>query len=111
MTQLKSCGAISSFPITTVFLSMVPDDAVQLAQQALLIGLVIASPLLVAGMVVGLLTGLLQALTQVQDQTLTFVPKIVAMVVVLVLALPWLVQKMMEYSESLIANIPRVLGG
>lgn len=90
---------------------MQPDDAVHIAQQALLIGLVIASPLLVAGMVVGLLTGLLQALTQVQDQTLTFVPKIVAMVIALFVALPWLVQKMMEYSESLIINIPRVLGG
>lgn len=90
---------------------MAPEDAIYLAQQALLIGLVIASPLLLAGLVVGLLTGLLQALTQVQDQTLTFVPKIVAMVIALVIALPWLVQKMMDYSESLIANIPRVMGG
>ena len=51
--------------------------------------------------------GLAQALTQVQDQTVAFVPKIVAMVAVLVLCLPWLVQKMVEYSEMLIANIPQ----
>jgi flagellar biosynthetic protein FliQ len=62
-------------------------------------------------MLVGLLIGLAQALTQVQDQTVAFVPKIVAMAAVLVLCMPWLVQKMIEYSEQLFVNIPRTLGG
>jgi flagellar biosynthetic protein FliQ len=57
------------------------------------------------------LIGLAQALTQVQDQTVAFVPKIIAMVGVLILCLPWLVQKMVEYSETLIANIPRTIAG
>ena len=55
--------------------------------------------------------GLAQALTQVQDQTVSFVPKIVAMVAVLVLCLPWLVQKMVEYTEQLITSIPQTLSG
>lgn len=86
-------------------------DAVNLTQQAMLTALLIGAPILLAGMLMGLLIGLAQALTQVQDQTVAFVPKIVAMVAVLVICLPWLVQKMVEYSETLIANIPRTIVG
>src|SRR5688572_12018719 len=75
------------------------SDAVTLTQQAMLTALVISAPLLVVGVLVGLLIGLAQALTQVQDQTVSFVPKIVAMVAALVFCLPWLVQKMVGYSE------------
>jgi flagellar biosynthetic protein FliQ len=87
------------------------SDAVTLTQQAMLTALVISAPLLVVGVLVGLLVGLAQALTQVQDQTVSFVPKIVAMVAALVFCLPWLVQKMVEYSETLIINIPRTIVG
>jgi flagellar biosynthetic protein FliQ len=90
---------------------MTPDDAVMLAQQALIMSLLLSAPLLVVGMIVGLLIGLAQALTQVQDQTVAFVPKLVAMVICLLLCLPWLVQKLMEYSETLIAGIPRMMMG
>ena len=58
----------------------------------------------------GLLIGLIQALTQIQDQTISFVPKIVTMVLVLVMCLPWLIQRMMTYSEDLITNIPQTSG-
>jgi flagellar biosynthesis protein FliQ len=87
------------------------QQAVNLTQQAMLTALLISAPILIVGVVVGLLIGLAQALTQVQDQTVAFVPKIVAMVAVLVLCLPWLVQKMVEYSEYLIVNIPQTLTG
>jgi flagellar biosynthesis protein FliQ len=91
---------------------MDPQDAINLTQQAMLTALLIGAPILVAGVLVGLLIGLAQALTQVQDQTVAFVPKIVAMVAVLILCLPWLVQKMVEYSETLFTNIPKtVMGG
>ena len=60
---------------------------------------------------VGLLIGLLQALTQIQDQTIASVPKIVTMVVALGFALPWLVERMMEYSRDLITEIPMVISG
>ena len=87
------------------------QEAVNLTQQAMFTALILGAPILLAGMLVGLLIGLAQALTQVQDQTVAFVPKIVAMVAVLILCLPWPVQKMLEYSEGLIANIPRTLMG
>ena len=57
-------------------------------------------------MLVGLVVGLLQALTQIQEQTVAFIPKIVAMIVVLALTLPWAIARMVEYSSELIASIP-----
>ena len=63
------------------------------------------------GAVVGLVIGLLQALTQVQDQTVSFVPKIVAMVLALSFCMPWVVQTLLDYSQNLITNIPRVIAG
>ena len=87
------------------------QEAINLTQQAMLTALLLGAPILVAGVLVGLVIGLAQALTQVQDQTVAFVPKLVAMVAVLILCLPWLVQKMIEYSEELIEGIPTTLGG
>jgi len=90
---------------------MEANDAIQLTQQAMFTALLLGSPILLAGVLVGLLIGLAQALTQIQDQTVAFVPKIVAMVSILILCLPWLVQKMVEYSEGLITNIPKTITG
>ena len=73
--------------------------------------LMISAPALLVGMAVGLLIGLLQALTQVQDQTVAFVPKIVAMVAALAFCMPWLLQRMIEYSQEVIANIPHIVTG
>ena len=61
---------------------MDPQDAVELARDAIRTSLLIISPVLVAGLVVGLVIGLLQAVTQIQEQTVAFVPKIVVMIVV-----------------------------
>ena len=91
---------------------METQDAIDLGRQAIIVALTVAAPTLLVGVTVGLVIGLLQALTQIQDQTLTFVPKIVAMVAALGLCLPWLIEVMMEYSEGVISNIPRmILGG
>ena len=91
---------------------MNPQDAIDLGREALFTALIIGAPILLVGVVVGLVIGLIQALTQIQDQTVSFVPKILATVGVIALCLPWLLQRMMEYSEDLINNIPRiVLGG
>ena len=68
--------------------------------------LLVGSPVLVAGMIVGLVIGLFQALTQIQEQTVAFVPKIVAMIIVLGLSLPWLISQMLQYSSNLIMSIP-----
>ena len=85
---------------------MNPQDAIDLGREALWTALLIGSPVLLAGMSVGLLIGLFQALTQIQEQTVAFVPKIVAMVLALSLALPWLITRMLQYSTDLIEGIP-----
>lgn len=88
---------------------MSPQEAVDLGRQAVLAALVLGGPVLLAGLVVGLVVGLLQAITQVQEQTVSFVPKLVAMVLVLSVMLPWLIDQMVRYSHDLITNIPNTL--
>jgi flagellar biosynthetic protein FliQ len=88
---------------------MDPQLAIELGREALWTALLVGAPVLLAGMAVGLLIGLLQALTQIQEQTISFVPKIVAMVLVLSFALPWLIAIMVRYSSELITSIPDTL--
>jgi flagellar biosynthesis protein FliQ len=85
---------------------MDPQEVIDIGREAVWNMLLIGAPVLVAGMAVGLLIGLLQALTQIQEQTVAFVPKLVAMVLVLSLTLPWLIARMVQYSTELIAGIP-----
>jgi flagellar biosynthetic protein FliQ len=85
---------------------MDPQDAIDLGRQAILMTMLIGAPVLLAGLVVGLIVGLMQALTQVQEQTVAFVPKLLAMVLVLSLTLPWLISRMVQYSQELIQHIP-----
>ena len=88
---------------------MDPQDAIDFGREAVMITLLLCSPALAAGMIVGLAIGLLQAVTQIQEQTVAFVPKLIAMIVVLSLTLPWLISQMVEYSQELISNIPASL--
>jgi flagellar biosynthetic protein FliQ len=90
---------------------MEANAAIDLTRDAILTSLLLCAPVLVVGLIAGLLIGLAQALTQIQDQTVAFVPKLVAMVAALTLCLPWLLQKMIEYSEALFLNIPRSISG
>lgn len=85
---------------------MQPQDVVDIARNAILITLLLSAPALIAGLVVGLIVGLLQALTQVQEQTVAFVPKLLAMFLVLAVSLPWLVAQMTDYVVDLFNNIP-----
>jgi flagellar biosynthesis protein FliQ len=80
---------------------MTEDQAIEIGRQAMMVALLISAPMLLAGLVVGLVLSLLQAVTQIQEQTLTFVPKIVAMVAAAVLTMPWMTQKLLEYSAKL----------
>ncbi len=80
------------------------DAAVDLCREALVSAILVGSPVLLVGMVVGLLIGLLQALTQVQDQTVSFVPKIFAMAVVLIASLPWIIQRMVDLTRVAFEN-------
>ncbi|HLP83897.1 MAG TPA: flagellar biosynthesis protein FliQ [Phycisphaerales bacterium] len=79
------------------------DDAsgIELVRQALIITLKIAAPILLAGIIVGLVISLLQSVTSIQDQTLSFVPKIVVMVLAAVLLIPWIAVRLSEYAAEL----------
>ena len=78
--------------------------AVDLCRETLMSAVIIAAPVLLVGMAAGLLVGLLQALTQVQDQTVAFVPKILAMAAVLVICLPWLLTRMVDFTRVVFEN-------
>jgi flagellar biosynthesis protein FliQ len=79
-------------------------QALELIQKTLELALLISAPMLVIGMVVGVIVSLFQAVTQIQEQTLTFVPKIAAMVAAAVVLMPWIVQKLLDYSAMLFAE-------
>jgi flagellar biosynthetic protein FliQ len=87
------------------------DQAIDLGRQAMFTTLMLGSPILAVGLCVALLMGILQALTQIQDQTISFVPKILAMMVALAVCLPWLISRLVEYSQQLISNIPTTISG
>jgi flagellar biosynthetic protein FliQ len=82
------------------------QDAVDLGRQAIMVTLLVGSPVLIAGMLVGLIIGLLQAVTQIQEQTITAVPKLVVMVLAIALLAPWLINQMLQYTHELLSTIP-----
>jgi flagellar biosynthetic protein FliQ len=79
-------------------------DAVELVRSALMETLVLALPILGAGLLVGLVISLFQAVTQIQEQTLTFVPKIIVMLLVAVALLSWLTMRMIEFATMMFAG-------
>ena len=88
---------------------MNPDLVVNIAKDAIEITLYLSLPILGIGLIVGLLVSLFQAVTQIQEATLTFVPKIVATFLSVLFLLPWMLDKMMSYTEQLIINIPQYI--
>lgn len=77
------------------------ESTVLLVKDMLLVTLKIAAPILLAGVVVGLIVSIFQAVTQIQDQTITFVPKIVVMILATLLLLPWIIARLVDYSAQL----------
>ncbi len=84
---------------------MTADSVIQLAQEALRVTLLVAGPMLLAGMLVGLLISIFQAATQINEMTMTFVPKIVAVMLVLVLALPWIIAQLTAFTRGIFERI------
>jgi flagellar biosynthetic protein FliQ len=85
---------------------MTPDLVGQIARDAIEITLFLSIPILGVGLLVGLLVSLFQAVTQIQEATLIFVPKIVVVFVMILVLSPWMMRKMIFYTEQLIVNIP-----
>ena len=89
---------------------MTRDTVVNLTVGALELALKIGLPLLLAGLVVGLAVSIFQAVTQIQEQTLTFIPKILATVAVIVVAGPWMLDQLVVYAADLYGQIPELTG-
>ena len=83
---------------------MTIDQATELLRHSLVLALIISAPMLLIGLVVGIVVSLLQAVTQIQEQTLTFVPKIAAMVGAAILLLPWIGQRLLEYASEMFSS-------
>lgn len=90
---------------------MTPDTVIDMGQSALTITVMLSAPLLLAALVTGLLVGVFQAATQINEQTMSFIPKLLAMVIALMATGPWLLRTMLDYTTALITEtIPRILG-
>ncbi|MDC7713572.1 flagellar biosynthesis protein FliQ [Vogesella sp. LYT5W] len=89
---------------------MTPESVITLIQNALFILIIVAAPPLAVSLLVGLLVSILQAATQINEMTLTFIPKLIAMFLVLVLAGPWMLTTLMDYTTQLFQNIPLAIG-
>jgi len=85
------------------------DFIVGIMAETIRVALMVAAPVLLVGLVVGVVISLLQAVTQVQEMTLVFVPKIVACLVVLVAALPWMINLLVSFTHHLFTNIPNYI--
>ncbi len=77
-----------------------------LAKEAVKITLLLSLPLLTTALIIGLGISIFQAVTQIQEMTLTFVPKILAMILVFFFTLPWMLKKLTDFTSQLILNIP-----
>lgn len=87
---------------------MSANEVVEILRDGIYVLLIVSAPPLLVALVVGLIISLLQALTQIQEATLTFVPKIVALLLTLVVALPFMFDKMTVYAESLYTRIVNI---
>jgi flagellar biosynthetic protein FliQ len=86
------------------------DVVVSLATQAMSLALKISLPLLGVGLIVGVLISIIQAVTSIQEQTLSFIPKVLAMAVVLVVGGPWMLNQLLAYTAELWTSIPNMVG-
>ena len=86
------------------------DVVVSLTMDAMQLAFKVAMPLLLVGLAVGLLVSIFQAVTQIQEQTLSFIPKILAVGVVIVVLGPWMLDQLLNYTEQLYAAIPKLIG-
>jgi len=89
---------------------MTPESVLTIAQQALLVTLLMAAPPLLAALLTGLIVSVFQAATQINEMTLSFIPKLVAIFVVLVLFGPWMLGIALDYIRELFTGMPGMIG-
>jgi len=90
---------------------MTPDTVIELGRSALSMTILVSAPLLLTALFAGFVVSLFQAATQINEQTLSFIPKLLALALVLIYAGPWILSSMIDYTQDLIVQvIPRVIG-
>ncbi|MFI4891053.1 MAG: flagellar biosynthesis protein FliQ [Steroidobacterales bacterium] len=89
---------------------MTPDSVMDLAHHALWVTVLVAAPLLLVALLTGLVIGMLQAATQVHEQTLSFIPKLLLLVVTLFVAGPWMLRVLTGFTRDLYTSIPTLVG-
>ncbi len=90
---------------------MSPESAITIGRQALEVTFLVAAPLLFVALITGLIVSIFQAATQINEMTLSFIPKLLLMFAVMVLAGPWMLSIMMDYVQRLYADIPWLTTG
>lgn len=89
---------------------MTPETVITLGQRAMELAILVSAPLLLAALVIGVLISLFQAATQINEMTLSFVPKLIVLVVVLLLAGPWMLELLVDFTRDLFKDIPNLIG-
>ena len=89
---------------------MTPESVMTLGRQALELTLLVSAPPLLAALIIGLVVSIFQAATQINEMTLSFIPKLLAMFAVVILAGPWMIGVMLDYIRQLYAGIPWMSG-
>ena len=89
---------------------MSPETVLDVGMDALWLAVLLAAPLLLSALAGGLLIGIFQAATQIQEMTLSFIPKLIALVVALFVAGPWMLQVAITFTQRLYTEIPGMLG-
>lgn len=89
---------------------MTPESVMTLGQQAIEMTLLLSAPLLLSALLIGLVVSIFQAATQINEQTLSFIPKLVGIFLVLVIAGPWMITMMVDFIHRLYGNIPWMVG-
>lgn len=88
---------------------MTPEFVIGFARQSIELALLISMPMLGIGLFVGVFVSIIQAATQIQEMTLSFIPKVIAIFVALLIAFPWIMDKMVSFTHNLFMNIPQYI--
>ncbi len=88
---------------------MTPETVITIGQQALWVTMLLASPLLLSALAIGVLVGMLQAATQINEMTMSFIPKLLVLVIALSIAGPWMLSVIMKFTRQLVERIPSLI--
>ena len=89
---------------------MTPELVMSMGRHAIEVTLLVSAPLLLTGLVIGLIISIFQAATQINEATLSFIPKLLGIFVVLIVAGPWILSILTDYLRTMLTNIPNLVG-